>query len=385
VPLPGGFESDDGLLPYPARSFVGYRLLTELFTFPQKFHFVDVDIPPEAASRAGNALELYVYLNRSAPDLEANLSADTFRLGCTPVVNLYAQRAEPVRLTHTDPEYRVVPDVRRPLAHEVYSVDRATATSPDGREREFQPFFSVRHAGAGTDGAAYWHATRRPAAAADTPRRPDAAVDPGTEVYLSVVDLGFAPAAPADWTLHVETTCLNRDLPGRLPFGGGQPRLQLADGGGAVTRVRCLTPPTPTRRGNLRREGLWRLTSHLNLNHLSVTGGEEGGAALREILTLYDFANSAETQAMIAGVLAVDGKRVLARSAGALCRGVELTVRFDETRFAGPGLYLFAAVLERFFALYASVNSFTRAVATVAGREGVYKRWPARIGERVLV
>jgi type VI secretion system protein ImpG len=60
-------------------------------------------------------------------------------------------------------------------------------------------------------------------------------------------------------------------------------------------------------------------------------------------------------------------------------------VEFDEDRYTGNGLYLFASVLDRFFALYASVNTFTRTVATVARREGVYKRFPARAGEMIVL
>ena len=39
---PVGFEPDQGVLPYPARSPLGYRLLTEYFAFPEKFLFFDV-------------------------------------------------------------------------------------------------------------------------------------------------------------------------------------------------------------------------------------------------------------------------------------------------------------------------------------------------------
>jgi type VI secretion system protein ImpG len=275
-----------------------------------------------------------------------------------------------------------VPDQRRPLAHEVYAIDRVTATSADGREAEYFPFFAVKHGG-GKSAGPYWHPARRPAA--DAERGEAAAVDRGTEVYLSFVDPGFNPAAPADWTVHVETTCLGRDLPGRLPFGGGQPRLQLAQGGGLVSRVSCLTPPTPTVRTHLREEGLWRLVSHLTLNHLSVTGEEDGADALREILALYDFTESAVTRSMIDGVRSVTSRRALGRYGGAVCRGVEVGVEFDEDRYTGNGLYLFASVLDRFFALYASVNTFTRTVATVARREGAYKRFPARIGEGIVL
>src|SRR5262249_16297698 len=157
------------------------------------------------------------------------------------------QRAEPIQLTHTQPEYRVVPDARRLLAHEVYSIDRVTGIPLEGEAVEYLPFFSVKHAAAGRDRSRFWHATRRAGGLGG------GAPSEGTEVYLSLVDLQFQPSAPADWTLDVETTCLNRDLPHRLPFGGDQPRLQLSEGGGLVSRVSCLSAPTPTLRPALKR------------------------------------------------------------------------------------------------------------------------------------
>jgi type VI secretion system protein ImpG len=186
---------------------------------------------------------------------------------------------------------------------------------------------------------------------------------------------------------------LNRDLPRLLPFGGDQPRLQLSEGRGLVADIRCLTAPTPTRRPALKHGARWRLIAHLTLNHLSIVaegeGDGEGAAALREILKLYDFADSPATRALIDGVRAAHSERVTARvgppGQAAVCRGVEVTLRFNAERFAGHGLYLFACVLERFLALYCSVNSFSRLVATVEGREGVWCRWPPRAGEQILL
>jgi type VI secretion system protein ImpG len=378
---PVGFELDQGMLPYPARSFPGYRLLTEYFAFPEKFLFVDLELSERVRGRLGNRLEVFLYLNRTFADVEQNLSADTFRLGCTPLVNLFRQRAEPIQLTHAEPEYRVVPDARRPLALEVHSIDRVTATSPDGGEVEYLPFYSTRHAG--PERPAFWHATRRQAG------RAEGQVDFGTEVFLTLVDLGFQPSAPADWTLDVETTCSNRDLPHRLPFGGDQPRLQLSEGGAPLAPLVCLTPPTRTLRPALGHGARWRLISHLVLNHLSLEGGE-GADGLREILKLYDFTDSADTRALIDGVVRVDSRRVVGRVRGgrgseAFARGVEVTVQLDEDRFSGSGLYLFASVLERFLALYCSVNSFSRLIVTTTRREGELCRWPARAGTRVLL
>ena len=380
---PVGFERDEGLLDYSPRSFLGYRLLSEYFAFPEKFLFFDIaGLSTDALARIGNRLEIFILLNRHRPDVEKNVTKETFQLGCTPVVNLFRQRAEPIALTQTQYEYRVVPDARRPLAHEIYTVDRVVATSPDHREVEFHPFYSIKHNQDTRQERAFWYATRRPAGYAG------GQADHGTEVFLSLVDLDFQPAAPAEWTLDVETTCLNRDLASRLPFGGGQPYLQLS-GGAALARVACLTPPTATLRPALRHGTLWRLISHLSLNHLSLVDGEEGAEALREILKLYDFADSAGTRAVIDGVLSVRSRRVVGRVGGdvaaGFCRGVEATLHFDEEKFTGSGVFLFAAVLERFLGLYSSINSFIKTIATTNKREEALHRWPPRAGDKRLL
>jgi len=380
---PVGFQPDEGMLEYSLRSFWGYRLLSEYFAFPEKFLFFDlVDLDQKTLSNIGNTLELFLYVKRHSTDLEKNVDQDTFQLGCCPMVNLFSQRAEPIQLTHAQTEYRVVPDARRPLAHEVYSVDQVVATSPDNEEQKFLPFYSVKHGQDVRDQRFFWHATRQPAGYSG------GQVDDGTELFLSIVDLDFQPSSPAEWTIDVETTCLNRDLPRRLPFGGGQPHLQLSTGG-PISKIACLTAPTRTRRPSLRHGTVWRLISHLSLNHLSLVDYEDGADALREILKLYDFADSAETRAMIDGIIGVTSRRVVGRAGGPVsagfCRGVEVTLKLDEERFTGGGMFLFASVLERFLGLYSSVNSFTKTIAATNKREEPLRQWPPRAGEKVLL
>jgi type VI secretion system protein ImpG len=378
---PVGFGAEEALLPYTARSSPGYRLLTEFFAYRPKFLFFDLtDLGPEALSRLGPRLEIYIYLSRTDADLERNVSVDTFQLGCTPIINLYRQRAEPILLTQADYEYRIVPDARRPLTHEVYAIEHVSATGPDGAAVEYRPFFSLEHAAADEAEPVFWHAVRRPA---------ETAGDTGTEVFLALVDLRQSPAATAGWTVNVETTCLNRDLPARLPYGGDQPRLQLAQGGGVLGRIRCLTPPTRTLRPSHQPGKLWRLVSHLSLGHLSLVNHDDKALALREVLKLYDFTDSAETRKMIDGLAGLHSRHVVGAVHGdgvsAFCQGVEVAVQLDEAKFTGGGLFLFAAVLERFLALYCSINSFTQLVASIRGREGDLRRWPPRAGEKVLI
>lgn len=379
---PVGFEREEGLLPYSDRSFDGYRLLQEYFAFPEKFLFFDLaEMSRAVAAGYPQGLQAFFFFSREFPQ-EKNVNAQTFRLHCAPIVNLFSHTAEPIRLTHLHSEYRVIPEVSRPRAMEVYSVDSVTSTRPElERPIVYEPFYSLKHTSAREGQETFWHASRRPSGLTD---------DEGTEVYLTLVNLRFRPATPDVETLTVHTTCSNRDLPSRLPFGStGGADFEL-EGAGVFTAIRCLRKPTASLRAPLRRGAQWRLISHLSLNYLSLVEAdpERGPDALREILKLYDFADSSVTRQQISGISRVAARRVLrpvGSAAAGMVRGIEASIEFDEAQFIGSGVFLFASVLERFLGLYSSINSFSQLVAATRQREGVLKRWPPRAGERIVL
>jgi len=375
-----GFGRDDGLLPYDARSFPGYRLLTEYFTFPQKFLFADLTGLRGVTARAtAPRIDIYLLLDKADRTLEARVDRETFRLGCTPIVNLFSHQAEPIRLTHTQTEYPVIPDVRHPRAYEVYSIDAVTSTNlQTGAVTEYEPFFACRHGRSAETHATYWTMQRTASPLKN---------DRGTDVSLSLVDLNFDPAKPPTEVISVSTTCSNRDLPGELRTSGGETWGFQLEGQAPVRRIEPLVPPTlPSRLpfGELR----WRLISHLALNHYSITDGETGADALREILKLYDYQNSRSTARQISGIDSISSRRKTARIPGGpaagFCRGIELEITFDPDKFAGTGPFLLASVLDKFVALYATVNSFTRLVTRVRNAAEPFKVWPYRAGGQLI-
>jgi type VI secretion system protein ImpG len=362
--------------------------LTEFFTFPAKFHFVDIGGFQRACQAGfGRKLEMILFLNRTQTLIEQGLEADTFRLGCAPVVNLFSQIAEPIALTQTRHEYKVVPDVAHPLSYEVYSVDSVISTDPvTGAQTDYQPFYSFRHGYTPTNQQAFWHTTRH---------LPTREGDRGTDVYLNLVDLSLHPARPADPTLIVRTTCTNRWLPAQLQRAGEDLHFEL-EGAAPLNRIRCPRSPTVPLRPPMRRGAHWRLISHLCLNHLSLTQSGEGREALQEILRLYDFSDAdttpqlaAVTRHLIDGIVSVSSRRVTGRTgrgaASGFARGVEVTIELDEQKYIGTGVYLFASVLERFLALYVSINSFSQLIARTTQGERYFKKWPPRAGEQLLL
>ena len=379
----GGMGPDDAVLPAPPTAQTGYRLLSEYFAFPEKFLFVDIEgLSGAIPQSASGTVEIYFYLNRVVGELNRNVNADAFALGCVPVVNLFEQMAEPINVTHTTHEYRVIPDARRASAMEIYAITDVEAIDRDGGRHSFLPFYSIRHTRPGTAG--YWYASRH-RAETDTSTN---------EMRISVVDLDFSPDQPVDTLLQVRTLCTNGTLPAAIPYGAGLPNMAFVEGAGAVERLEALTPMTPTRRNRWRDGARWRLVSHLALNHLSLTSPEDGTDALREILKLYDVGESDETAALIEGVHKVSARPGTARFpsgpgappwAAAVCRGVDIEVVFDPARFSGNGMLMLGNILDEFFSQYCAINSFTRLTARVRGQTGVFRRWPARAGKQPLL
>lgn len=381
-----GFDEDQGLLPYPGRTFVGHRLLQELFVFPQKFAFVDVTGLGDAmrALGAGARAELSFLIGpferaERRQTLETSLSHENLRLGCTPVVNLFEQTCEPILLSERTYEYPVVAETRRRLEVNVWSIERIALIKPGaGRPTPMSPLYGFRHGGSRGDGQLFWHAVRRPSGWR---------TDGGTDVFLSFADLSGQMRVPDAEVVSASAWCSNGDIPARLAFGSDDRSDFELTAGGPIKRIACLVRPTPQVQPALGKPLLWRLISAMSLNHLSLV--DEGVAALRELLTLHNTANALSAERQINGLVGVQSKPAFARVASAhgvaFAHGRRVQLDFDEEQFPGGGLYLFSSVLERFLGLYASMNSFTQLVATSRQRRRPVREWEPRAGWRTLV
>jgi type VI secretion system protein ImpG len=379
-----GFGEDEGMMPYSPRSFVGHRLLMEYFAFPEKFFFVDLTgLAPLCQSGFKDSVEFVLLMSDVKGEdrrqrLELDLSKKTFRLGCAPIVNLFTQVADPIQLSQRRYEYPLVPDVRRPYATEVYSVDEVTCINTATQQTAtYEPFYSLRHSSSRAKGECFWIARRQASNRSN---------DEGTDVFLSLSDLSMRMVNPDGNILSIRTTCTNRDLPSRLPFGNEDGDFEL-EGSSSVKRIVALRKPTPPIRPSTGKGTLWRLTSHLSLNYLSLV--EEGKEALQQILRLYDIGRSAYSQNVIDSILRVESRRHFARVSSEsgidFARGMRVEIELDEDQFVGSGVYLFASVVERFLGLSASLNSFTQLVVSTPQRKGILQEWQPRAGRRILI
>ncbi len=273
----------------------------------------------------------------------------------------------------------MVPDARRESSLEVYSVDGVVISDRAGEEQLYRPYFSLgarQHEKASVD--RYWQAVRRPSPYAGG----------GDDVFLIVSDEDGKSSADADHVASLDITATNRDAATRLPFGGGRPRLTVPEVGG-IKRCDALMAPTRPLRVKRGRSTLWRLVSHLSLNHLTVDSAQSGLSVLKEMLSLYDSADSAATRAVIDRLSDVKTAPATARAPGggriAFASGVDVALEFEDERLSGSGAFLLGMVLDGVLASFAAVNAFSRTTLRLKGERAAWRRWPARTGTRRLL
>lgn len=399
---PIGFADGEALLPVTLRSFQGYRLLQEYFSFPQRFRFVEISGLRRALSRVeGSEIELVLLLGRGDPNLEKVVDASNLALFCTPAINLFPKRADRIHVGDGGAyEYHVVPDRTRPMDFEVYEVTRVIGHGVGAdSEQEFRPFYAAYSSDEEHRHSAYFTTRREPRMlTAEQKRRGVRSSYIGSEVFLGLVDSAHAPFSGDLRQLSIQTLCTNRDLVLQMPVGIGRTDFSL-DVSAPVTMIRVIAGPSrpfaPLADGAVS----WRAISHLSLNYLSLVNvsEQEGAGALRDLLELYASSADISARKQIDGIRSVRVSPIVRRvppsprESGvpgrqapqrlAFGRGLAITVDVDELAFEGGSAFLLGSVLSHFFARYVSINSFTETALRSLGR-GEIHRWVPQWGAR---
>jgi type VI secretion system protein ImpG len=376
--VPGGFREEEALLPYSLRSFPGFRHLHEYFAFRERFLAVEL----RGLSRLAFApnvpgFEVECLLDRDYPE-EKRFAADNFRLFCAPVVNLFPLDPEPIPARSETLEYPVVADARYPTSLEVYAIERITGVS-ERRRRTYRPFFGFGHETAGLDVEATHSGRtdpREPAGTFVVRQRLGATGRWHTSVRLNRAAEGLL--AGEEETLSLNGWCTN----GMIPRDLGENSVTVPGPDfPEFARFTNLTRPTAACYPPEGQELEWRLIAHLALNQRSITSLE----SLRSVLELYDWSGSAASRRRIAGIRRLELEPDAAVWRGALVRGTRARLELAEEHFTDRAdAYLFGLVLTRFLQLYATVNSYVKAVVDTVP-SGDHYEWPAMPGEITLL
>lgn len=365
-----GFDRERAILPYPAGSFSGYRILDEYFLLNAKLLFMELRGWEAWRDRgAGREFRLIFELSRSPLPLSA-IAPPQIVLSATPVVNLFPAEAEPITLDHDNEKVRLIADDVQRDHCRIHTVERVRGRIEGfPGEKTYLPLGSV---GRSTASSPVYEVTRSPSP-----------IDGLPEVFLSFPYLHPAPE-PQREIISVDLLCTNGTLPERLKLGDICGEMQ---GLSAPILFKNVTEPTPAIDPPLDERTLWRLVGHLSLNYLPLANG----ANLRELLLLHAFPNGKgrgeanSNLRQIEGITAVSVKPARRLVRGAFMSGQSVEVVAEAHHFASLGaLYLFGSLLDRFFALYGPMNTFTQ-FHLKEFKTGETLTWPERMGTKPLL
>ncbi|MEM6292926.1 MAG: type VI secretion system baseplate subunit TssF [Myxococcota bacterium] len=368
---PIGFRPQDDMLPWPTLSQPGYRYLQEYFCNPSKFLYFDL-LGLDRVAVTAETFEIALEFERP-PELNQRITAETFRLFTTPVINLFDVSAEPVKLDPTVHEHLLRASGIRHDHMEVYAVREVVGVRQgQSQRRTYEPFVGFAHTADSHEGSYY---TLRPTASP---------LDDATDTYISIVTpLGDTPSRDEE-VLSMELTCSNRSLPAELQLGevNSTPR-----GVSAPAPFKNIAPVTNPARPKLGSELLWRLLSHMSIGRASLADPR----VLRTLLTLYNFQRESSPAQGRANELKVEAIRdiknepVTRLMGGAPVRGVETRIELEESKLGTVGeAFVFGCVLDELFATHVPLNSFNELHLHLHPSK-VELKWPARSGQRRIL
>jgi type VI secretion system protein ImpG len=372
---PVGFVEEDKLLPYPTNAFAGYRLLQEYFSLPEKFLFVDINGLNPINTMSNTAGFKLIFNFRDPLETTVAFKKEHIRLHCTPIVNLFEHDAVPIALNHQQVEYLIRPEGNLEQ-YEIYSVDSVQGRDSNSTKWQNYPKFEDFHHAEEGQAQTYYR----------TKLLSSVVRENSIDTYIAFVTPKKDNVLPTTETVSLDLICTNRQLlhePNNKPGIICKPTQDSPDSMKFenITSIKPSVPPPL--KGGLH----WRMISNMSLNYKSLSDVD----ALREIVLSYDFAahinerKTEERRSFLECIKRIQSSTLNVLVKGSPIRGIKTHIDMVESQFPkGDGeMYLFCCILNEFFALYASINSFHQLEVRGVERGETY-RWPPMQGKQYL-
>ena len=372
-----GFAESEALLLADRRLFPGYRLLQEYYALPEKFAFFDLH-GLGRAMRGGERVDRYDICLRCKGTFPSatNLDKSWVRLHCVPAVNLFETSAEPVRVSARRERFRHRVSNLPPPHGLVFAVNGVTHIPHGSSDRVPIPYFyEFAHAG---------QRERSTAPIFYEVHLAQSMLGEGADSFISFGTPREAGVLPDTEVVSVDITATNGRVASSLPVGDVRVPVPTSP---AVAKFRNITATTPYVPAPIGRELGWRMVAQASMGLRSLAEVE----VLRALMETHNFQALVDRQAARANELRIGAMKSVTVAPierlfrGAPVRGISIDVKAEEDGFLGEGdLFLFSAVLDRLFADYVSLNSFSRLSMTGQNTQ-VKFQWPARSGNTTLI
>jgi type VI secretion system protein ImpG len=364
----GGYDNEDALLSHPSNAFPAYRIIQEYFLLKEKFLFIKLRHFHQTLKRfSGSRFRVHLYLKDSSLHMP-RISRDNFVLNAVPAINLFEHDAVSIQNDFKHFEYAIKPIRNTHQQYHIYSVDQVT-----GQNRKTATRTNYLLAGLSDPDS-------NDRAVFQVNMREEAGFN---ESYIS---FSYPPHMELDQNeaLQLKLTCSNGELPAKLREGDIN---RATANTSELVEYRNLIRPSEFQHSPSGKSLLWRLLSHLSLNYLSLADTEN----FKSLLGLYIFSSGSGNKQETINRKKIDGIKDIRVTPcdrliqGIVMRGQSISIRVNSAHFASKGdMYMFGLLVDRLFASFASLNSFTEVEMTDENSDESY-RFPIKTGDKPLI
>ncbi len=336
---PMGWDKGFDLLENSKTSLNGYRRLQEYFINKYKFLFVNISGFNKSVALP-KAFKLRFKLSQSSENTQVNINS--FKLFCTPAINLFDTTAEPIALDHKNSDLVLKPIRNVHNQHTVYSILGVQGQNRRSSQKTEYLDFSLNAK----------QQSNLPVYELIQKSNDNESSNVLRVSYPQGLDL------PMREVLTANIRCSNGNLTQQLKVGDinvNTPDVADLVSFKNISAVSEYIPPQTD--GRI----LWNLLAHLTVNYLPITDLSN----LKVLLNLYNPTNQADAKEQAANKKRIESLKSISINnserllRGYLIRGQQINLNVDGVGFASNGdLYLFGELLSKVFVQFCDINSF---------------------------
>ncbi|WP_172619017.1 type VI secretion system baseplate subunit TssF [Candidatus Cytomitobacter indipagum] len=262
---PKGFSDEDALLDIPQYCSDIHRNLMEYSAFPEKFLFVDMKF--NDFNFENNEIQLLIPLSEKANPNTIHLNNNMLSTNCTPAINLFPKKSEPIMINYESESYKLIP-AKNEIAFEIHTIQNVYQydQSKENNRITYNQYFGFRH----HDTSKSWYHYRQPS------------IYDGTDAFIALVDEEMKHLDSNSATIYADLLCTNRKQAEHIKINT-EFQVNKIDG------VYCsnLIQPTQSMYSNSEGKEQWSLISNLSLNHISLAINRNNIETLQKMLSIY--------------------------------------------------------------------------------------------------
>ena len=379
-----GFYESEVTLPQKGNVSYIHNLILDYFSFPERFNFIDIEFDSGIELCSGDSVRIEITLKSSAekyePDrIERNVSERLFKVNCSPVVNLFEKKTEPLRLSDGQDEYQVNTDLYSRNEVLIWDINKVTLHRYENdivKQFPLKNLFGLEHSVIKQSCNIFWHSSCY--------RSSSERGNFEESVYIRLSDDGGAQSCIMTGdVLSIDAICTNGNIPSSInngdPDGDFDCDIDIAQ-----LRITALNRPSRMLPAMALKGMNWRIVSQLSLNFVLLSG-TDGAMKLREMLSIYNYNNNHSISIFIEWIKELQITPVSSRLPGiyppVTARGIDITVTLSKDADMHPECFMFCSFLDHFLGLHAPVNSFTRMITVIEHEEHTRRVWPISAGK----